>query len=158
MGKIFAVPIASTAQAGAIDWVEVRAASGRSLRLVEIRVGQSTEVGDAAEEMIRWAIKRGVGTVTSGSGGSSPTITSVDGGGTAGFTAEVNNTTQIAVGTGTLTIVAQDPFNVRTGLLYVPLPEVRWAVMNQDYLAIGMAAAPADSITWEGCAYFEEDC
>jgi hypothetical protein len=157
MGLVYAVPIASSAQTGAIDWVEVRAAASRCLRLVELRIGQSTEVGDTQEEMIRWAIKLGTGTVTSGSGGSSPTITCVTGTGSAGFTAEVNNTTQLAVGTGTLVTVAQDPFNVRTGLLYVPLPEARWMMANQNYIAIGMAAAPADSITWEGCAYFEED-
>lgn len=158
MGRIFAVPIASAANTVAVDWVEVRAAASRSLRLVELRIGQSTEVGDSAEEMVRWAIKTGIGTVTSGSGGTGPTPYAIDGSAdTAGFTAEVNNTTQLAVGTGTLNTVAQDPFNIRTGLLYVPLPEVRWAVFDQNYLAIGMAAAPADSVTWEGCAYFEED-
>jgi hypothetical protein len=157
MGKVFAVPIASVANTGAIDWIEARSAASRTLRLVELRIGQSTETGDAAEEMIRWAIKIGVGSVTSGSGGTSGVETPVDGSGTAGFVAEVNNTTQIAVGSGTLTTIAMEPFNVRSGLLYIPLPEARWQVVNQNYLAVGLAAAPADSVTWEGCAYFEED-
>lgn len=158
MSRVFAVPIASTAQTVAIDWVEVRSAASRVLKLVEVRISQSTETGDAAEEMIRWYIKTGISTVASGSGGTTPTPYALDGSATAsGFTAEVNNTTQLAVGTGTLNTIVMDPFNVRTGLLYVPLPQVVWQVANQNYIAIGMGAAPADSITWEGCAFFEED-
>src|SRR5262245_62379907 len=112
MSRVFVVPIATSAQTGAIDWIEVRAAASRPLRLVELRIGQSTETGDAAEEMIRWAIKIGTGSITSGSSGTSPTPYAVDGSGnSAGFTAEVNNTSQIAVGSGALTTVAMDPFN-----------------------------------------------
>ena len=154
---VYAVPIASTASAAAIDWVEVRPAAGRTVRLVELRVSQSTEVGDAQEEMIRWFIKRGSSGITSGSGGSTPTPTPMATGYTAAFAVETVNTTQAVVGGGTLITVAMDPFNVRTGLLYVPLPEARFQVTNQEYLIAGMAAAPGDSITWEGVAFFEED-
>lgn len=154
---VFAVPIASTASAAAIDWVEIRAAAGRTVRLIELRVSQSTEVGDAQEEMVRWRVIRGTSSITSGSGGSTPTPAPMATGYTAAFAVEAGNTTQAVATGGTFTTVTMDPFNVRTGLLYVPLPEARFQITNQEYLIIGMAAAPADSITWEGVAFVEED-
>ena len=155
MGKIFAVPIASTASAIAHDWVEVRAAASRKVTLVTIEISQSTEIGDAMEEMIRWNILIGEGSVTAGNGGA-VTPRPVDSGGASGFSARANSTTRLAVGTGTLYTIAMAPFNVRTGLFHCPVPEARWSVLNQNYLAVG-CIAPVDSVTWEGVAYFEED-
>jgi len=155
--RAYTVPIASAANTVAIDWAELITGTTAGLMLLGIDIGQSTELGDAAEEQIRWYIKRATGTYTSGSGGTAPTPAKVNAGDVAAtFTAEVNNTTQIAVGTGTLTTIYQGCFNLRTGLQLFWTPETAITNGISSALAIGMGAAPADSVTWEGTVYVGE--
>jgi len=156
--RAYAVPIASAANTAAVDWVELIAGSTVGLVLLGIDIGQSTETGDAAEEQIRWYIKRASGTYTSGSGGNTsiarPPVNSGDAAAT--LTAESQNTTQIAVGTGTLTTLHTSTFNLRTGLQLFWTPETAFTCGVSQAIAIGMGAAPADSVTWEGTAYVGE--
>jgi hypothetical protein len=107
--RCYTVVAASAAQTGAIDWFELTSTSSSGFVLLGLDISQSTEAGDAQDEMIRWYIKRASSTFTSGSGGNTSVArTSVRSGDAAAtFTAETNNTTQIAVGTGTLTTVLQ---------------------------------------------------
>ncbi len=74
----------------------------------------------------------------------------------ATFTCESLNTTQIAVGTGTLTTLYQGSFNVRAGLSVFWTPETAMGCAVSSALAIGMGAAPVDSISWIGTAYVGE--
>lgn len=156
--RCYTVSFAASAQAGAVDWFELIAGSTAGLVLLGLDIAQTTELGDAAEEQIGWTIKRATGTYTSGSGGNTgvarPPVRAGDAAAT--FTAETLNTTQIAVGTGTLTTVLQSAFNVRTGLREIWTPESAISCGVSSALAIGMAAAPADSITWVGTAYVAE--
>lgn len=155
--RAYTVPLATLASAAAIDWVEIITGTTAGIMLLGIDIGQSTELGDAAEEQIRWYIKRATGTYTSGSGGTTPTPVRVNAGdGAAVFTADAMNTTQIAVGTGTLTTVFQSTFNLRTGLQMFWTPETAITNGISSALAIGLSAAPADSVTWEGTVYVGE--
>lgn len=152
--RSYAIPFAASAQAGAIDWFELIAGANDGLALLGLDIGQTTELGDSAEEQIDWYIKRASGSYTSGSGGSSPTpvaVRSADAAAT--FTTEVLNTTKIAVGTGTLTTVHQGAFNVRVGLQIFWTPETAITCKASEALAVGMTGTPADSITWVGTAY-----
>jgi hypothetical protein len=156
--RVYTVPIASTSNTVAVDWVELITGTTVGLMLLGIDLGQSTELGDAAEEQIRWYVKRATGTYTSGSGGATgiarPPVNAGDGAAT--FTAESNNTTQIAVGTGTLTTLLTSTFNLRTGLQLFWTPETAFTCGISQAMAIGMSAAPADAVTWEGTAYVGE--
>ncbi len=74
----------------------------------------------------------------------------------ATFTAETLNTTKLLVGSGALVTIHDGAFNVRSGLREIWTPETAPSVSVSQALAIGMDAAPADSITWKGTAYVGE--
>jgi hypothetical protein len=117
-----------------------------------IVLSQTSEVGDAQEEQIEINIKRGVGTVTSGSGGSAVTPQPrEDGQPASGATLEGNNTTKMAAGTGSIELLHVDTWNVRQSKDIVPLEGERWIVSPGNRLTVEMVGAPADSMTL--CAY-----
>lgn len=156
--RVYTVSFSGSAQAGAVDWFELIAGSTTAIILLKLFVNQTTEVGDAQEEEIGYYIKRASGAYTSGSGGATgvarPSVRAGDG--LATFTAETNNTTKLAVGTGTLTTMHEDAFNVRSGLQLIWTPETAISTSPSQALVIGMDAAPADSVTWKGTAYVGE--
>lgn len=156
--RVYTVCFTASAQTGAVDWFELQATSSSGLALLCVDVSQSTDYGDAQDEGIRWYIKRASGSYTSGSGGNTSVARTPvrSGDAVATVTAETLNTTQIAVGTGTLTTVHQSCFNIRQGLYQVWTPETAISCKVSEALAIGMGAAPADSVTWEGTAYVAE--
>lgn len=117
MPRTYRVPFQGTltAAGGDSDLLEAVAGTGKPIRLLGMRIGQLTRVGDTNEIGLRFdVIHMAGGTFTSGSGGSAVTpvknIPSVDV--AAGFTAEANNTT-IATTTGTSTTVEYVEWNVR---------------------------------------------
>jgi hypothetical protein len=157
--RVYTVPLAkTTGSTAALDWVELITGTTGSLLLLGVDIGQTTELGDASEEQIRWYVKRATGTYTSGSGGNTsiarPPVSPGDVAAT--FTAESMNTTQIAVGTGTLTTLFTSVFNLRTGLQLFWTPETAMSCGISSALAIGMGAAPADAVDWEGTVYVGE--
>lgn len=156
--RAYTVSFAASAQTAAIDWFELIAGASVGIVLLGLDISQTTELGDAAEEQISWYIKRASGSYTSGSGGNTsvarPPVRAGDGAAT--FTAETLNTTQIAVGSGTLTTMLQSSFNLRAGLDKLWTPETAITCGGSQALAIGLGAAPADSVTWIGTAYVAE--
>lgn len=156
--RCYAVSFAATAETVAVDFFELIAGANCGIGLVALDIGQTTELGDAQEEQLSWYIKRASGSYTSGSGGNSsvarPPVRSGDAAAT--FTAETLNTTQIAVGSGTLTTVHQGSYNIRSGLPPIWIPETVITAKASEALAIGLAAAPADSVTFVGTAYVVE--
>lgn len=156
--RVYTVLFAASAQTNAVDWFELIAGSTTGIALLGIDIGQTTELGDAAEEQIDWYIKRASGSYTSGSGGNTGVARSPvrAGDAAATFTAESLNTTKIAVGTGTLTTMHNSAFNLRTGLLQYWTPETAISCSASQAIAIGMTGNPADSVTWVGTAYVAE--
>jgi hypothetical protein len=156
--RVYTVCFTASAQTGAVDFFELQATSTSGIALLCLDVSQSTDYGDAQDEGIRWYIKRAASTFTSGSGGNTSVArTPVRSGDSAAtFTAETLNTTQIAVNTGTLTTVHQSCFNIRNGLYQLWTPETAITAKVSETLAVGLGAAPADSVTWEGTAYVAE--
>ncbi len=137
------------------DAFELTPADDKPIELVGITFDQTgvSDVGDAAEELLRWSIIRGF--TTSGSGGSAPTPTPVKkSDAAAGFTAEVNNTT--LANTGTTTTIHESAFNVRAGERYF-WPEGCEPEASQGNTTIVVRfAAPADAITLSGTLYVRE--
>lgn len=156
MSRIYSGMFAPVASAVAVDFFEITSPSTKVCYLHCIDIGQTTELGDAAEEQLNWAIKRGTSGTTSGSTGGTvigPSALS-SGDPASGSTLEVMNTSKMSA--GTITTIHNSVFNIRNGLLWVPTPEIRPVWGGAERLTIELVAAPADSVTWGGTVYWEE--
>jgi len=152
MSGVFRVPFAYTGSAN-VDLCEITAAAGKPCVILGFDVGQTSDVGDAAEEILLLALKTGAS--TSGSGGSASTPVNTDtSGGAASLAAEQGNTTKASTGT----IVSHGSgwhWNVR-----MPL-SVRFTQEEQILLAASARAtleipAAADSLTIAGQLIVQE--
>lgn len=157
MGRMYVTKFTDVAVTAAQDLFEIAAPSTGIVIVHEWGVSQNTDVGDAAEEILRLEEVRGDGTVTSGSGGSTHTPQPIDNGdAAAGSTVEINNTTRMAAGTGVLDELAQYGWNVRTHFEKVYTPETRPVVTPSDRWTLALDDTPADSLTMSGYVLFEE--
>jgi hypothetical protein len=140
------------------DLFEVRASSSSIIVVHGFSLFQTTDLGDAAEEVLRLTTNRGSGSVTSGSGGTTATAALVTRANTAfGGTVEVNNTTVLAVGSGTLTNDMEHiGWNIRIPQNFWWTPEARPIILPSDYWTLELEAAPADSVTVSGTIYLEQ--
>ena len=138
------------------DFFEIIPAASRPIVLHEAKITQSTEAGDSEAEMIKFALKRGLGS-TSGSGGSSPTEVGLqsDAPAFAGAT-EAGNTTPASAGGGTLLTLWEIEEHIANGLHYLPAPEHRPVFKDDEVLVLSMESTPADSITFSGYLIVEE--
>lgn len=153
-GRVYTVEFEATAVTAQVDFFEFTPADDKPIEVLGLFLSQSSDVGDAAEEILRYRVIRGH--TTGGSGGSAPTPRPVDRSGpAAGFAAETLNTTIASV--GTTHNLHSDTFNVRTGLaLWLP-DGCEWGATQADTtLVVRLMAAPADSLTMSGTAYVRE--
>src|SRR5688572_5473054 len=110
MGRIYAVDIAPAAITVAADVIELTPADDKPIIIHGFEIFQTTDLGDAAEEIIGLFWIRGH--TVSGSGGSSPTPRPLNpNDAAAGFTAETLNTT--AANTGTTVQLQRHGWNIR---------------------------------------------
>lgn len=152
-GRIFGIPISAVAVTAAVDLWELTAADDRSLEIMGIELGQTSDSGDAQDEQLRVSIVRG--NTTSGSGGSAPTPTPMDSNSSAaGFSAETCNTT--AASSGTAVTLGEFVWNVRAGYIQW-FPENCRPKTNQTAgLLCLRQTAPADSLTVSGTLWVRE--
>jgi hypothetical protein len=156
MGRSYSVPFSATAVSASVDVFEVLAATGKPFVLHEIVLAQSSDYGDAQAEGLSILIKRATGAYTSGSGGSTVTPAKyLTNDAAAGPTPEVCNTTQAAAGSGTLTTLRAEAWNVQAGYQYLPIPERRYWFLPGEACVVSITA-PADAITLSGTLDFEE--
>lgn len=139
-----------TNSGGDTDLIEIAPASNKIIKLRRFFIGNSSiaaDSGDAQEENLRISIIRLPATFTSGSGGSSPTITYPSANsGTVGATVEANNTT-IATTSGTAATLYELSWNVRAPLeivWYDDLFAPRSA--NAEGLVIRMQSTVSDDL------------
>lgn len=158
MGRLYTAVFKEIAVTAAQDLFEIAGPTDAVTVIHEWGVSQKTETGDAAEEMLTLTTNRGVGTVTSGSGGASVTPHPIsDGDGAYGGTVERNNTTIMAVGTGTLeTDLEVHSWNVRVPFQRIYTPETRPVISPGNRWTLECETAPADSVTMSGYIVFEE--
>ncbi len=155
MGRVYEVRWdAATAVSVAADIFELTPADDKPICIHELKIWQTSDLGDAAEEIIGISIVRG--NATSGSGGGTPTIVpKAAGDSAAGFTGECRNTT--AASTGTAVYVQSDAWNVRVPYIWTPAPEDRpWCTQASTLLCVRMDAAPADALTMNASMTVEE--
>lgn len=158
MGRIYVANFEDVAITAAQDLFQLLAAATGIVKVHRIHLEQSSDVGDAAEEILELETVRGDGGVTSGSGGSTPTAQPVDNGDAApATTVEANNTTRLVAGTGTLDLLEKFGWNVRIPFDHVWAPEERPLVTPGDHWTFSLNDAPADSLTVSGSITFEEE-
>lgn len=146
--------VAVTAQQ---DFFELVAPADAVVYVHRIEIEQSSEVKDAEEEGLSVLVKRGEGTVTSGTGGTTPTAIPISKGDAAfGGTVEANNTTKMTTGTGAIVTLRSWAWNIRMPLEKIFTPEERLVISPSDRITVELATTPADSITMNGTIVFEE--
>lgn len=140
------------------DLFEITAPTDGIVVIKRWTLSQTTESGDAAEEMLQITCNRGTALTTSGSGGATVTPAAVDIGDPAfGGVVERNNTTIMAVGTGALTTDMEVyAWNVRVPFEKVYDELSRPVIGPGNRWTLELETAPIDSITMSGTIEFFE--
>jgi len=139
------------------DLFELSAPTDASVKIISVRIGQESEEGDSAAEMLPIALVAGRGAITKGLGGVLGAEESLEGGQAApGSGVTHNNNTRMAVGSGSLHTLLADDWNLQVGWLYQPAPEERIVVSPGDQFTVALPVAPTDSITMSGTIVWEE--
>lgn len=127
----------------ATDLAQITVADDRPVAVAGLIVTQSSDLGDAAEEVLRWGLYRGV--TTGSTGGTSLTVTSLQQGGPTPSASGTANWTTASTG-GTLMLAGG--FNIRVGQeLWFP-PECRpYIGQGGSPFSFRLLAAPADAVT-----------
>lgn len=162
-GRFYYIQFSASAQTAAVDFFEITGATNKLFLLHKVRITQSSEVLAYPDEMLQFRIKRAAGSYTSGSGGAAGTFNPVDSTFPAAtITAEQLNTTAATANTGTLTTLVAESRSTADGF--------QWPSVTHDKIdrntalrfrsgeacVIGLGAAPADSITYDGWVLVEE--
>lgn len=156
MSRFASISFTAVSAAAAQDVFEITAAAGKSFIVHEIVLAQYSDSGDAQAEGLAVAIKRGTGSFSSGSGGSTPTPAKhATNDAAVDVTAKANNTTQCTAGAGALTFIRSDAWNVQGGYQYLPTPESRLLFLPTEACVVSITA-PADAITLNGTVVIEE--
>ncbi len=153
MSRVYTVVFSAVSVGTAVqDLFELSPADEKSIEILAIDLGQTSDTGDAQDEQLQLSIIRGH--TSSGSGGTAPTPAPVDpGDAAASFTAEVNNTT-IASGGTTVTLFTS-AWNVRAGCIrsFVDGP---FKATQANTTIVIRTSAPADAVTMSGTIWVRE--
>lgn len=135
----------------AVDLFHITVAAEKPVVLHWLELMQTTDLGDAAEEVLRIGIYRGV---TGGGGGTALTEVGLNDNHPTASAAVVGQGTASTGGTLAWVI----GWNVRqAGPVWVPTPELRVECdAANDPIAFRLMAAPADSITLSATLAWEE--
>lgn len=161
MGRIYTVSYQGTltAAGGDSDLLEILPADDKPVKLRGFVIGQTSEVGDAAEEGVRLSVLRLPATVTSGSGGSAVTPAPMDSAdAAAGAACECNNTT-VATTSSTAVTLMEMGWNERLTPFDFWFPDVAYApkVKQGEGLVVRMQTTLADDISGTFTAWIEEE-
>lgn len=145
---------AGVGASAAQDLAEIQPADDKPVRLLGYDVAQSSDLGDAQEEVGRYAVRRG--NTVSGSGGSTPTPAAADRNDTApAYAVEMNNTTKANTSGGTLTNGGQN-WRAAPAPFWFPAELIPVASQADTTLCVELVAAPADSVTIDTTVYVVE--
>jgi hypothetical protein len=156
MEIVYSAPMDALAFTAATDVFEITPAADRPILIYGMQLGQTTDLGDANEEVLRIGL-----------------YTDVSAGATGTALTEVPYSNESALGAVTTAVVANRgtpstggtlidiiPWNIRIPLNWFPIPELR--VKLSAIAAEGptssfrLMSAPGDSITVSGCLYWTE--
>ena len=153
---IYAANFDAQAITTATDLFEITVAADRPVVIYGLSLCQTTDLGDAAEEVLRIGVYRDV---TAGATGAAATEYAYTNTAVAATpTAAVVTLRGTASTVGTLIDVIA--WNIRIPLLWVPIPEMRPKFTNLaaegPVSSFRLMAAPTDSITASGVLYWTE--
>ncbi len=153
MGRIYSAQFRNVAVVAAQDLFSALPLANKPIQIHKISISQTTEVADAAEEMLTIGLTKGNTTV--GSGGSAPAAVAYNiNTPAAGVTFRANDTTEISAGTAVQ--LETEDWNIRMPYIYHPAPEDRITIANALLFAVQLITVPADSITMSGTIVVEE--
>ncbi len=156
MGRIYTARFDPTAITAAVDLFEVLAAADVPVHIHGWHLFQTTELGDAAEEILEIETVRGVG-ATGGSGGQAAAEYPRDVNGPAAVTAvEARNTTRMTAGGGSVTTLEELGWNLRIPWDFFYPPELRARVDPGELWTLALVTAPGDSTDIGGTLWLEE--
>ena len=154
-GIMYTCPFTVTGATAIQDLFQLIPGADTVICVHEAHIGQETELGDAAAEMLDIEISRFEDAFTEGSGGAAGAEEPLHkGSGTAKTVVEVNNTTVAT--SGTQAVLKRDTFHVAAGYHYVPLPSSRVWVGPTDAFILRLDTAPDDAIDLRGYIVWEE--
>ena len=154
MGMMYTATMDLTAEAAAVDILELLAPADSVVVIHSVTVTQKTEAGDAEAEMLELVYKRITGAPTSGSGGTTGSSPLEFGSPAAGSVVEMGNDTKLTGGTSAVLI--REDFNVQVGHFHRPTPEERIVLSPSQRLVIELVAAAADALDLHASIIFEE--
>ncbi len=152
MGTVYSATFSAASLAAAQDLFEIVAGTTDPVFILEIRLGQYSDFGDAQAEILGITVIRGY-TTSGSSGGTPPTPQRLLGGTGSSATVEINNTGLAANGSP-VTLIA-DSWNVAAGWLWPPAPNMVIGVAPGERLVV-RCTAPADALTTNGTITWEE--
>jgi len=138
---------------GDYDLWEITCADDKPVEIVAVFLGNKSEVGDAADEMLSITIVRG--NTSGGSGGSNSTEQPLDpSDGAASFSVVERNST--IASSGTEARLVSDTFNVRGGLQWIFPEMMRPKSIQGSLLVVRLHSAVADDLTLNGTIWIRE--
>ena len=154
MGFIYSAPMDAQAFTTATDLFEVTTvAADNPIVIHQLNLCQTTDLGDAQEEVLRIGIYRGATAGATGTGATETPYNRGDTPATSGVVVNLNRGTASTGGT-LLDIIG---WNIRVPLQYIWTPETRIRIdSTEDPFTFRLMAAPADSITISGSLIWEE--
>jgi len=160
MGKLYVVPWTGTVTnaGGNTDLWEITPGDDQPCRIRGIRLGQISEVADAAEEGLQVSVHRFRATVTSGTGGSAGLPEDIyEANQAPTFASETNNTT-VATTSGNDEIVDYIAWINRLSPLDIWYPDRDFAPrgIQTEALIVRLDTTVADDMTFAGNIWIEE--
>lgn len=159
MGRIVKIDTGYQTVSVAQDLLEVLLAAGQCAVLHRVKVMQSSDESSSEAELLQVNVSRASGSYTSGSGGSTATVTKYSSSSQADdglSAAERNNTTQASAGSGAIDNLEPGAFNVLAGEWeFCPVPEMRPAFAAAQAVVVSLDEAPADALTLRAIVWLE---
>ena len=149
---IFTIPFAYTGNAN-VDLLELVAPTAAKWIVLGFDIGQTSDAGDANEEILLLSLKSGQTTSGSGGSASTPVPTDCVSAPGSGAAAEQANTTKASA--GTILTHATYPWNVRVPTSVVLTQEQQIILPAARRMTLEIAAA-ADSLTISGQVWGQE--
>jgi hypothetical protein len=147
-GQIYRIPLVRTAVSTPVDLADILTTAAQILWVHEIDLGQSTEVGDAQEEMLQLAWR--VGNTTPGTGGNSGVVANpqMPGQPVSGLTIGTFRTTKATGGTVITNPIWDWPLRMRFEKIFTP--DIQLFLPPSTRGCLELVAAPADPVTMSG--------
>lgn len=153
MARAYSVSIDQIAVSAAQDLFGLYAGANMAFRLLRIELGQRSLTSWEAKPI---KLIRMPATVTTGSGGTTPTPQKFNNGDAAAtVTAHINDTVAMTT-SGSASILFARTWEFLNGFFWLPTPREEIVIAPSQALAVNLPVAPSASMTVSGTIEFEE--